>query len=397
MVGEPDSAELHAWVRLSLTPEIGPRTAAQLLLHFGSPETIFECPPEALAEVEGIGPRRVEALLTLAHADAARREVERAEQLGVSIVTQAHSGFPRALRDLTSPPVLVYVQGEISAEDRLALAVVGPRAPSDYAREMARSLIPPLCARGITIVSGLAAGIDSEAHQAALDCEGRTVAVLGQGLGTRVTAAPADRLAKRIVREKRGALISIFPLDTASAPGNYPARNEIIAALSLGTLVVEAGESSGALITAGHAGELGRPILACPGDVTRANARGSNRLIAEGATLVQRSDHILNALAPALSDARKELGGGAIENEEDGASAGRSNGAVRVSPPIPADPLEARIYELLAAEHRGVDFILEGCAATGYSQSDVVQKLLILELSGSLRQLPGRIYSVVSA
>jgi DNA processing protein len=169
-------------------------------------------------------------------------------------------------------------------------------------------LVPPLCARGLTIVSGLAQGIDAEAHAAALGAGGRTLAVLGQGLDTPLYPSSNRSLANRIVQEDLGAILSIFPLATTPQPQLYPQRNEVLAALALGVLVVEADRRSGTLITARHAADFGKTVMACPGDADRATAEGSNRLLTEGAALIQSSDDILEALAPDIRSALHESG-----------------------------------------------------------------------------------------
>ena len=388
-------------LRLVLAPDIGPTLAHKLLQRLGSPEAIFAAPRSELLAMGGMGEKRVAALLASTPREA-EAEAKRAEKLGVDLISFDSDRYPSALKDLPYPPLVLYVKGTLIEQDRLALSVVGPRKPSDYARIMVTTLVPPISARGITIVSGLAYGIDAEAHRAALDCGGRTVAVLGQGLDTPIYPSANRRLARRILDLERGAILSVFPFSTEPEAGNFPHRNQIIAALSLGTLVIEAGEKSGALITATHANELGRTVMCCPGDANRASARGSNRLIADGAALIQKSDDILETMANDLRTARLTL----AETEDATAPEPRTSpeepGAPQPSDPAPtatatplSDPVALRIRELLSGDHRPIDFIIEGCAQSGFAHGEVVQRLLTMELTGSLRQLPGGIFALV--
>ncbi len=240
---------------------------------------------------------------------------------------------------------------------------------------MAGPIAGLLAAHGLTIVSGLAYGIDAEAHRAALDAGGRTLAVLGQGLGTPLYPHTNARLGERIVKEERGALLSVFPLATGSNPGHFPLRNEIMAGLSLGTLVVEAALNSGTLITARHASAVDRVVMACPGDANRRSAQGSNRLIAEGAMLVQTAEDVLAALASELRREMAEL----PQADQVSATPGESDGE-----PIQAlgrrtdslDPVSKEILELLDAEPLHLDALIERCADKGFTHGDVLQRLL---------------------
>ncbi len=384
-----------------MSPEIGPATAQKLLQTFGFPSAIFDASEEDLRQAGFLRESQIQSLISSRTHDLAEREAQRAKENAIRVVPRDSPEFPINLSLLPNPPLVLYVRGILTPEDRIAVAVVGPRKPSDYARLMTSTLVPPLCARGAAIVSGLAYGIDAEAHLAAINCGGRTLAVLGQGLDTPVYPAANKKLADRIVNENRGALISVFPLGTKPDPGLFPVRNEIIAGLSLGTLVVEAGEESGALITARHTLELNRAVMACPGDATRKTARGSNRLIADGAVLVQKSDDVLRALEREMRDALAGLGpGDSVSSAGDENSAGSHDSSIRPSKqtlprPIPSDTLERLIGELLTEEHRSIDFLLDHCAEAGHTNGEVIQKLLKLEMAGLIRQLPGRIFAWV--
>lgn len=396
---------LETWLRLARAPGVGPRLAAQLLNSFGSPDRILGAPEERLREVSGMGAGRARSLRDPSLADRVRREIDRAERLGLHFLTLDDEAYPAALRNLPFPPPVLTVRGRLRDLDALALTVVGPRAPSDYARRMTQRLIPPLVARGLTVVSGLAQGIDAEAHTAALNAGGRTLAVLGQGLDTPLFPSSNLPLAERIVREDQGALISPFSLGERPQPGLFPQRNELLAALGLGLLIVEAGDRSGALITARHALDFGHTVMAVPGDADRRTARGSNRLLAEGAALVQTSDDVLASLSPELRRTMGELDGELAGTERsrneagdspDGRTASSSPGGARraeaAAPPFPSDALARQIGDLLTEEQCPLDFILQRCAEAGFGHSAVIQRLLELEMAGVLTQLPGRIY-----
>lgn len=416
------STVVEPWLRLALAPEIGPAIAHRLLGRFGDPESVFNASSAELAEVRGLGAARIAGLRASSTEKLVARELELAGKRSVRIISLGDPEYPRSIRELACPPLVLYVSGRLVPEDEIAVTVVGPRKPSTYARTMTSALLGPLAAVGLTVVSGLASGIDAEAHRAALDCGGRTLAVVGQGLGTPVYPSTNRALARRIVEEDLGAIISPFPMEAKPEAHNFPHRNELLAALALGTLVVEAGERSGALITARHAGDFGRTVMACPGDATRPSARGSNRLLAEGASLIQRSDDVLAALASELTRLRAEFCQPALsENESDAIEAGAKASTVRgdghadseapgstdvengeVDPDDAADlrrsadPLDTLIRRLLRDEHRPIDFILDGCIDAGFTQSAVVQKLLTLEMNGLIRQYPGRIYALIS-
>jgi DNA processing protein len=386
------------WLRLTLTPEIGPVLAHRLLEVFGAPASVFTASPSDLQSIHRLGRARLQGLLDPSIARLADEEADRARRDGVRLVALDDPDYPPLLRRLPCAPLVLWVRGRIAPEDRMALAIVGPRSPSGYARLMSETLAPPLASHGLTLVSGLAHGIDAAVHRAALDADGRTLAVLGQGLGTPVFPEQNRDLARRIVAEDRGALISIVPMQTEPAAGLFPQRNEIIAGLALGTLIVEAGPTSGALITARHAAALGRTVLACPGDATRRAARGSNRLLADGAALVQTHEDVLDAIGPDLRNEMTALG--RTEDPPDAVTGDPENDSNDPAPkpetptkPL-ADPLDAALLDLLDAEPLAVDVLIERMSADGHAPPQVQQHLLMLELNGHVRQLPGRVYAL---
>ena len=397
------------WLRLALAPDVGPVMAHRLLAAFGDPEAIFSASPEDLLAVPGVGKARLARLMDPSARRAAVEEVELAAEAGVDLIALPDPNYPELLKRLECPPLVLWVRGSFDPADRLAVAIVGPRTPSEYGRLMAGLVSRPLAGRGLTIVSGLAYGIDAEAHRGALEAGGRTLAVLGQGLGPALYPNANAKLAARIVEEGRGALVSIFPMRTEPAPGLFPQRNEIIAGLALGSLIVEASAGSGALITARHAADAGRVVMACPGDATRRAARGSNRLLADGATLVQEAGDVMAALHEPLRHEMAELGlnpatldANAKSDVKTGAKSPLATGdgasPAPAAPLLPTDDALTRdLAAILIEEPLPVDAILACAAERGHANAAVLERLLQLEIDGRLRQLPGRIYALLKA
>lgn len=380
----------QAWLRLVLAPEIGPVLAHRLLDAFGDPESIFSANQKSLLGVPGMGRSRVERLLDPEVARAARAEAERCAAAGVELVTLADEAYPVLLRQLEFAPPVLWVRGELKPVDRLAITIVGPRRPSDYARLMAERLSPPLAAHGLTLISGLAYGVDSIVHRLAVEAGGRTLAVVGHGLGVALYPAANAHLADSIAGG-HGALISIFPMETEPSPGLFPQRNEVLAGLGLATLVIEASPESGTLITARHAAAANRTVMACPGDAVRRAAQGSNRLLAEGAVLVQEAADVLESLGDELRRAMAELG---HESPRRPVQADLfEEPPEEPRPPAPADPVSNLILELIGAEPQPIDALLVRCGEAGASAGQVMEKLLTMELEGRIKQMPGRVYA----
>lgn len=380
----------QAWLRLVLAPEIGPVLAHRLLDAFGDPESIFSANQKSLLGVPGMGRSRVERLLDPEVARAARAEAERCAAAGVELVTLADEAYPVLLRQLEFAPPVLWVRGELKPVDRLAITIVGPRRPSDYARLMAERLSPPLAAHGLTLISGLAYGVDSIVHRLAVEAGGRTLAVVGHGLGVALYPAANAQLADSIAGG-HGALISIFPMETEPSPGLFPQRNEVLAGLGLATLVIEASPESGTLITARHAAAANRTVMACPGDAVRRAAQGSNRLLAEGAVLVQEAADVLESLGDELRRAMAELG---HESPRRPVQADLfEEPPEEPRPPAPADPVSNLILELIGAEPQPIDALLVRCGEAGASAGQVMEKLLTMELEGRIKQMPGRVYA----
>ncbi len=387
------ATETIDWLRLALTPAIGPVLASRLLTALGSPGAVFRAPRRRLESVAGLGQARLERLLDPAVADAATAEAHRCAEAGVDLVTLADEIYPEPLRTLEYPPLVLWVRGRLRPEDRMAVTIVGPRRPSGYAGLMADRLAPPLAAHGLTLVSGLAYGVDAIVHRAAVEAGGRTLAVVGHGLGVPIYP-PANAALADSITDGHGALISIFPLATEPAPGLFAQRNEVLAGLALATLVIEASPESGTLITARHAAAANRIVMACPGDATRRAAQGSNRLLAEGAVLVQTAEDVLATLEPELRRALVDLEAPPTDLPADA----QGDLFAEPTPASPAaatlDSLSTGLIELIGREPQPLDALLELGADLGRPAGQVLEKLLAMELAGHIRQLPGRLYAL---
>jgi len=290
-------SELRYWVGLSLVPEIGPVLSRRLIAEFGSPSCVFKAGSGELRNVEGLGQEKASQITAFKGWDVVDRHLRESERNNIRVATCDDPSYPEVLRELDSAPVVLYLKGEYRPEDRYAVAVVGSRKHTGYGEAVARRFSGELALSGLTIVSGMARGIDTLAHMSALSAGGRTLAVLGSGPD--VPYPPENRKLAGMVAES-GAVISEFPPGTLPLKENFPRRNRLISGLSLGVLVVEATASSGSLITANYALEQNREVFAVPGNITSGNSMGTNRLIRQGAKPVLETNDILEELAPVL-------------------------------------------------------------------------------------------------
>ncbi len=292
---------------------------------------------------------------------------KRAERAGARLLLPGDLEYPVQLRAIPSPPSFLFVRGKVRDADALAVAVVGARQATPYGLRVSEQLAGDLGARGVTVVSGLARGVDAAAHRGALEAGGRTIAVLGSGVD--VIYPPENRrLAARVI--EHGALISQLPMGTPPLAQHFPVRNRTIAGLALGTVVVEAAERSGALITAGHAGELGREVFAVPGNITSAASRGANHLIQDGAKLVQSWEDVVAELPESW---RRCL--------------------VTPAPERPSGPLpEGEAGRLLALIGEESVHVAELIERSGFPSGRAAALLVTLELQGWVRQLAGQFY-----
>lgn len=286
-------SDIKYWLGFNLVKGIGPAKMQALLDRFDDLEQAWHANVGALYAL-GIDKRTLENLVEARAAFDLDAELARVEQAGLRLLTWHSADYPRYLREVPMSPPVLYMRGELLSADEWAIAVVGTRRLTAYGRQIARELTLGLARSGVTVISGLARGIDSLAHQTAIDAGGRTIAVLGSGLN-QIYPPENRRLADQIAAGN-GAIISEYALDTSPDAKNFPPRNRIISGLSLGTIVVEAGERSGALITASFALEQNREVFAVPGPITSKASKGTNRLIQEGAKLVTSIDDVLEEL-----------------------------------------------------------------------------------------------------
>lgn len=288
-------AALLARMRLALVEGIGPRLSQALLERFGSPAEVFAASEAELQSVPGIGPKLSDSILRGRSELDPQEELNACRAAGVAVIARGTPQYPRWLAEITDPPSIMYVQGTIKPQDAVAVAIVGSRHATSYGLQTAERLGQALARAGVTVVSGLARGIDAAAHRGALDAGGRTFAVLGSGL-SKIYPPEHQALALEIVNQ--GALISEMPLRAEPVSGAFPQRNRIIAGLSLGVVVVEAAFRSGALITARHAMEQNRDVFAVPGRIDSRMSHGCHQLLRDGAKLVETVDDILEELGP---------------------------------------------------------------------------------------------------
>ncbi len=355
---------LPYWVGFSRVPGIGPVRLRVLLDHFGDVRQAWEASVATLQAL-GFDRRTIETFVTLRSKMNLAAELERVSKLGVTLLTWDSPNYPSLLRNIPDPPPVLYIKGKLLPRDEWGLAVVGTRRATVYGREATRSLVGGLAASGVTIVSGLAYGIDTFAHRTALEAGGRTIAVLGSGVDI-IYPAENRKLAGLIT--SNGAVVSEYPLGTQPEGGNFPRRNRIISGLSLGVLVVEGSKRSGAMITADYAAEQGREIFAVPGNILSPKSAGPNQLIQQGAKLVTTIGDILEELNLTMVTEQ-------VEAREI----------------IPDNETEAVLLEHLSAEPIHVD---ELGRATGLPISQVASTLTLMELKGKIRQVGGMNYVI---
>lgn len=366
---------LLAQVRLACVPGVGGVMRQRLLERFGSPEGVFAASPTELATVSKVGPKLVQLIPEFATSRVAEETLDLCRRRGVEILVEGGPGYPRLLSQIPDPPGVLFVRGGLEPCDALAVAIVGSRHATAYGRRVAHQLAGGLARAGYTIVSGLARGIDHAAHRGALDAGGRTVAVLGSGVLEIYPPEHAD-LAVDVVRQ--GALISEAPPLSSPQAGAFPSRNRIVSGLTLGTVVVEAADRSGALITARLAGEQGREVFAVPGPIDSRTSRGCHRLIRDGAKLVETVDGVLEEFGP-LFEKAVVAGGREVQSPAE----------------LRLDEVERQVLaaldEQLADAGGGVASVDldELVAVSGLAVSRVLAAIGVLEARRIARRLPG--------
>ncbi len=360
--------ELFYWVALNLIPGVGSTLMRRLLDRFKTPEAVFHARPEELSGIEGLGKRVVEEIRKGPLEKAAERELYLLKKVGGRVMTLKDDDYPHRLKDIYDPPALLYTRGELKKEDEFAVSLVGSRKTTPYGRWFTEKVSQELARHGVTIVSGMARGIDSLAHWGAISGGGRTIAVLGCGVDVIYPSENRSLFSKII---DHGAVLSEFPMGSPPEGGHFPRRNRIISGLSIGVVVVQANEKSGSLITAGYALEQGRDVFAVPGNVGTESSRGTHRLIKEGAKLVESSEDILEEILPQWERGREAIS--------------------KIEAPDPDLNQEERVlYELLSETPLHIDVMIR---ESRFDPGKVSSLLLNLELRGLVSQWPGKSFT----
>jgi DNA processing protein len=354
--------DLFYWLALHFLPGFGPVLIKALLDRFGTPKRVFKASQRELARVDGIGEGLAGVIKETDVRGKVNRELKLIEEFNVSLVTIKDQSYPKNLRQIYDAPPLLYVRGSLEPRDDLAISMVGSRLATDYGRTVTERIAGDLARHGVTMVSGMARGIDSAAHRGSLSVGGRTIAVLGCGVNI-IYPRENRHLFEEIMAH--GAVISEFPMSTPPEGMNFPRRNRIISGLSLGVVIVQASARSGSLITARLALEQNRDVFAVPGNIGMARSQGTNRLIKQGAKLVESADDILEEVLPRFQHQ------GATSEDRD----------------LSLEEEEERVFSLLEDEPIHIDSII---AQTRMAASRISSILLQLELKGLVQQLSGK-------
>ena len=358
--------EALALLQLNLVPGIGPRLQSLLLNRFGSAIDVLTASGPELLQVDGVGPRLSAAITASRSCEQAREEREHCATAGVDLILQTDVRYPEPLSRICDAPPVLYCKGELKPQDSLAIAIVGSRQSSAYGRQTAERFAHALANAGVTIISGLARGIDAAAHRGALAAGGRTLAVCATGLGHIYPPEHKD-LAAEIVEQ--GAMLSESPLDRHGQRGLFPQRNRIIAGLSQGVIIVEAGRTSGALHTARHANEQGREVFAVPGRIDHPGCLGCLDLLRDGATLVRNVDDVLDALGPLSAPVRTS-----------------EQTVVHAPRELNLNEQELQILNLIETAPTAIDHVL---GQTTLDSPRVLATLTVLEMKRLIRRQPG--------
>ena len=353
-------------LRLCLISGVGPRIRKALLERFGSARAALAAAPSELRAVQGVGPKLTHQIAGADHEIDVEAEIALCREHGIDILTENAAVYPRILREIHDPPGVLFVRGTLKPNDALAIGIVGTRHGTQYGLRQAERLAGGLARAGLTIISGLARGVDAAAHRGAIGAGGRTIAVLASGV-MKIYPPEHDKLAEEIVA--CGALVSESPPRSEPLSGTFPQRNRLISGMSLGVIVVEAAERSGALITARHAMEQGREVFAVPGNVDSRTSRGCHQLIRDGAKLVESADDVLEELGPLVE------------------AAPRDDGQVIHHPAeLLLNELEQQVLSAIGGEATSIDRIVSD---TGLPVPQVLSTLSVLEMRRLIRRLSG--------
>jgi len=363
----------EASIALNMLPTIGPVRLRRLLEVFETPERVLAGNRSALRSIDGIGNEVADQLVKWESTVDLSGELRLIREFDVEVITAESPKYPRQLREIHAPPIVLYVWGELTERDQHGIGVIGSRRTTHYGSECAKKLSYQLAYAGLTVISGLARGIDTAAHQGALAAKGRTIAVIGSGLSK--LYPPENAALAEKIRSGNGAIVSEFSMAIEPDRQTFPRRNRIISGWSHGVLVVEAGLNSGALITASQAIEQGRCVYAVPGHINAPSAHGSNRLIQQGAKLVMDANDILDDLQILFPEKQKQ----------------RGESPARLLPDLAED--ERRVYDAIRATETPIDQI---SAASELPAGTVNSVLLRLELMRLVKQLPGKYFVKLS-
>ena len=357
---------LVASVRLALVPGVGPATRRALLEAFGSAEAVLTAAPSRLREIPGVGPKLTRRIVAAEDEIDVESQLRLCREAGLQLLTEDSPEYPRLLREISDPPGLLFVQGRLEPDDAMSIAIVGTRHASSYGRQQAERLAGGLARAGLTVVSGLARGIDAVAHQAAMKAGGRTLAILGSGV---LNVYPPEHkpLAEQVSHS--GALISENPPMSEPMSGTFPQRNRLITGMSLGVIVVEAGDRSGALISARHAMEQGREVFAVPGRVDSRTSHGCHRLIRDGAKLVETVDDVLEELGP-LVEATPRADGRVVHHPAE----------------LQLNEQERLVLDAIGADPTSIDTV---AMTSGLPVQRVLATLSVLEMRRLVRRVSG--------
>jgi DNA processing protein len=358
----------EACVALNMLPTVGPVRLRKLLEIFREPQQVLAAKRDQLRRVEGIGNDVADQISSWESIVDLAAELERIREFGAAVITQESPCYPRPLREIHAPPIVLYVWGELQDRDHHAIGIIGARRTTHYGMESAKKLAYQIAYAGLTVISGLARGIDTAAHQGALAAKGRTIAVIGSGLSK--LYPPENQALAEKIRNGHGAIVSEFSMKIEPDRQTFPMRNRIISGWSHGVLVVEAGLNSGALITASQALEQGRSVYAVPGHINAPSAMGSNRLIQQGAKLVMSASDILGDLQILLPETKPS-----------------PEAAARPLPPLSDD--EQRVFDAIDSSETPIDRI---AAKSDLPSATVSSTLLRLELKHLVKQLPGKYF-----
>jgi len=377
---QQNSVDIEKWLKLIRADNVGPTTCAKLIKHFGSVDRALGASVSELTRIDGIGSKTAEQIVRTRGKFDTYAELELAEKLGVYIINIADKRYPPVLKTIYDPPPVLYIKGSLTGADNLAIAIVGSRRCSLYGQEQSSRFAHLLSSAGFTICSGMARGIDAAAHQGALSAGGRTIAVQGCGLAN--IFPPENKKLFELIAES-GACISELPLRYEPLSENFPPRNRIIAGLTLGTIVIEAGFNSGALITARAALENNREVMAVPGKIDSPLSKGANRLIKQGAKLIESVEDVMETL------------GYIGEQLQDHVSTAATKASQRIEAPLfdvsqlKLSDCEKTTYNCLSYEPLHLEQII---AEAGLGPGSINASLISLRLKGLVKQLPGSLF-----